>query len=258
MLYRVIEAHGGTLPDDVLVVFCNTGKEHERTLDFVENCAVTWKVPIRWIEYVDHDEPAKRVREVNYDTASREGEPFAAVIGRKQMLPNPAIRLCTVEMKIHALHRFVRSLGWESGYTKAVGLRADEPWRIAKAGNRGSRDGWELAFPLYDAGLTLWDVVAFWKEQPFRLALPTMPDGTVALGNCDLCFLKGYGKISSIIAEQPERAVWWAAQEARPIGAAPHLRLFRKDRPSYQAMLDQRTLFIDDADDNIDDCTCTD
>ena len=30
MLWHILEAHGGTLPQDVKVVFCNTGKEHGR------------------------------------------------------------------------------------------------------------------------------------------------------------------------------------------------------------------------------------
>ena len=37
MLYRILEAHGGALPDDVVPVFCNTGKEHHATLDFVRD-----------------------------------------------------------------------------------------------------------------------------------------------------------------------------------------------------------------------------
>jgi hypothetical protein len=43
--------------------------------------------------------------------------------------------------------------------------------------------------------------------------------------------LKGPAQIKSLIAEKPERAVWWAAQEER-IGAT-----FRSDRPSYASML---------------------
>lgn len=39
MLWHILDAHGGALPDDVKVVFCNTGKERPETLDFVERCA---------------------------------------------------------------------------------------------------------------------------------------------------------------------------------------------------------------------------
>ncbi len=38
MLWRILQAHGGTLPDDVYVTFANTGKEREETLRFVYEC----------------------------------------------------------------------------------------------------------------------------------------------------------------------------------------------------------------------------
>ena len=39
MLKKIIEAYDGTLPDDMHVVFANTGKEMPQTLDFVRDCA---------------------------------------------------------------------------------------------------------------------------------------------------------------------------------------------------------------------------
>ena len=41
MLYKVLEAHGGRLPDHVVVAFSNTGKEMPQTLDFVDRCSKT-------------------------------------------------------------------------------------------------------------------------------------------------------------------------------------------------------------------------
>jgi 3'-phosphoadenosine 5'-phosphosulfate sulfotransferase (PAPS reductase)/FAD synthetase len=255
MLYRIIEAHGGKLPPDVLPIFCNTGKEHDATLDFVYECGERWGVEIHWIEYVDAEEPKDRVRRVTYETASRDGEPFAAAIGRKNYLPNPVIRFCTFELKIHATHRYVHLLHWENWYNKAVGLRADEAHRVSRS--RGRHDPWYLHFPLHDAGLTVNDVQEFWSQQPFRLGLPVLPDGTTPLGNCDLCFLKGAGKIASIIRAEPQRAVWWAAQEARKAGVKnPDTAFFRRDRPSYRQMMNQQSL-LPETEDTID-CACTD
>lgn len=253
MLRMLIDAYGGTLPDDVVPVFCNTGKEHDKTLDFVEECSQRWAVRIRWVEWAEHDEPSMRWREVTHATASRNGEPFRAVIARKKFPPNPVTRFCTIEMKIHASHRFVRhGLGWENGYAKAIGLRYDEPRRVARARGREQAGGdpWTIEFPLYDAGITVADVVKFWREQPFDLHLPLAPNGTTPTGNCDLCFLKGAGKIASIIAAEPERADWWAQIET-DIGAT-----FRNDRPSYAGMKSQASLAFD-GEDNID-CNCTD
>ena len=50
MLYRVIEAYGGTLPEHIKVLFANTGREMPETLDFVQACSEQWNVPITWLE----------------------------------------------------------------------------------------------------------------------------------------------------------------------------------------------------------------
>ena len=52
MLYKVLEANNG-LPDNALVCFSNTGKEDEKTLEFVRDCEKNWNVPITWIEWDD-------------------------------------------------------------------------------------------------------------------------------------------------------------------------------------------------------------
>jgi hypothetical protein len=44
MLWQILDAHGGTLPDDVHVCFANTGKEREETLRFVHECETRWGV----------------------------------------------------------------------------------------------------------------------------------------------------------------------------------------------------------------------
>jgi hypothetical protein len=38
MLWRVLQSHGGGLPEDAIVCFANTGKEDEATLKFVKDC----------------------------------------------------------------------------------------------------------------------------------------------------------------------------------------------------------------------------
>ncbi len=90
MLKHIVDAHGGRLPEDIAVVFANTGMERPETLEFVDTCATAWGVPIVWVEY-DWDAP-HRTRIVDRRTASRGGEPYAALIARKGFVPNATLR----------------------------------------------------------------------------------------------------------------------------------------------------------------------
>lgn len=239
MLHRILLAHGGGLPADVHVLFANTGKEREETLEFVSACATHWHIPIHWLEYL--------AGEVTAPTAARLGEPFAALLTKRKFLPNPVMRFCTQELKIRPMRDWMRLKGYEH-WTNVVGIRADEPRRVAKmrAAAETRTEYWDIDLPLADAGITLGEVTAFWQQQPFDLQLQPHE------GNCDLCFLKGAKKLRNIVRERPDLAVWWAESEER-LGAT-----FRRDRPSYRQMLQQSDLFKDGLDDDIIECACTD
>ena len=56
MLYKIIQAYGGSLPDDIHVVFANTGKEAPETLDFVQEVSEKWDIEIHWLELYFGDE----------------------------------------------------------------------------------------------------------------------------------------------------------------------------------------------------------
>lgn len=228
MLWRVLQSNNG-LPDEAIVCFANTGKEEEATLEFVRDCSVNWNVPIHWVEYRSDD---PKFAEVTFETASRNGEPFEQLILKKKFLPNPVTRFCTIEMKIRAIHKFLKSKGWKHNENMDwVGIRADEPRRAAKIARERT--------PLVTAGITSKDVGKFWSEQSFDLGLPNI-NGKTLHGNCDLCFLKGAGQTLSLIAEKPERAIWWARMETlvqtsdKTFGDGDR---FRKDRPSYKQMM---------------------
>lgn len=284
MLRRVLDAFGGTFPDDRRVIFENTGKEREETLEFIDQCSRRWDVPITWLEY--RWEPGRHYFvETDYAKASRNGEPFDAVIKARGMLPNPVARFCTVELKIRTQNRYVRQvLGWEE-YFNAVGLRADEPKRVAKMVGGEKRiemtlfgdetvgikrtnpsPGETPICPLAEAGIVLADVASFWDRSDFDLDLESHE------GNCDLCFLKSSAKQLAIIKDMPSRADWWAAAEAAALGRTrnPSVERFRKDRPGYREMQMIASgkqdgpgwLWADKDNDGscgeIDECRCTD
>jgi 3'-phosphoadenosine 5'-phosphosulfate sulfotransferase (PAPS reductase)/FAD synthetase len=231
MLWRIIQAHGGALPDDVIPVFANTGREMPATLDFVRDCGAAWGVNVVWLEY-RWAPGGPWVEVVSHNNASRDGEPFAALLNGKSALPNPVQRACTQELKIRTMKRYVRAvLGWDH-WINVVGLRADEMHRVERT-TKPTRERWTVATPLATAGITNADVLAFWRRQPFDLGLTGKWEG-----NCDGCFLKSRAAIMRMHRDHPERMRWWADMEAVPRGTAGRGRTFRKDREPYAALAD--------------------
>lgn len=239
MLWRVLQSNGG-LPAEAIVCFANTGKENESTLRFVRDCEQQWNVKIIWLEYSKDG-----FHIVDFNSASRQGEPFAALIEKKKFLPNPVMRFCTSELKVLTIKKYMNSIGIDE-FEQMLGIRFDEKRRVAKL-RQGNRT------PLVDAGVTQDIVQSFWKSHTFDLGLEYR-DGVTTLGNCDLCFLKGSNQVLSIVRSDPNKAVWWAKQEAK-IGGT-----FRKDRPSYAELkkfaVNQGDMF--DADEEGIPCFCGD
>lgn len=223
MLYQTIQAHGGKLPQDAIVAFANTGKEREETLRFVHECGVRWGVKIHWVEWRD-DEAG--FEEVGFNSASRNGEPFDALIDKKKRLPNGQERWCTEFLKVLTLFALMRALGLgEPGdYAEAIGLRHDEGLRILRGIARSEKDGRQVRYPMDKARATKRDVRTFWwgspdaryetsaRPQGFDLELPAL------WGNCDFCFAMGIGVREERARHDPAAPAWWAAAEARTGG----------------------------------------
>lgn len=271
MLWKIREAFDGCIPSDVIVTFANTGKERFETLDFVHEIEEKWGIDIRWLEYCRGDGPAVKkngkqlrigchsFRQVDYHTASRNGEPFEAIIEvkaayRKEakdepaILPNPVQRFCTAELKQRTMQRYMQSLGYEE-YTVAIGLRADEMKRVKKL-DALSIPGEEYVAPLSDAGITVADVTDFWNSQSFDLKLENHPQWGTYEGNCDFCFLKSQAKTKLLAEKYPEMLDWWAKMEEETG------QTFRKDR-SFKAIKEGR-VSLKMCDDSQDTCFCTD
>lgn len=219
MLHEILRAHDGQLPSDVVVAFANTGKEREETLRFVHECGSRWGVHVHWLEWRD-DQLGFDV--VGLNSASRLGEPFDALIDKKQRLPNGQERWCTEFLKVRPLHSLMRTIGFgEPGeYLEVIGLRHDEGHRILKGFARAETDGRRLGYPLGNAKVTKRDVQAFWwgadrryetsaQPQGFDLELPNL------WGNCDLCFAMGVAIREERVRQNPHIAPWWSAAEKR-------------------------------------------
>lgn len=222
MLFMVLCAHGGVLPDYVFVVFCNTGKEREETLRFVHECSVRWGVTIIWLEWRGRSGADVRFEQVGLNSASRNGEPLRALFRSKAYLPNAVMRFCTAEAKIETMKLFMMSLGYEH-WTNMVGLRLDERKRLMKQVLRNieNKERWKSSCPLALGGVIKRHVMRFWLgrnrfgtdrryplPQGFDLGLDDHE------GNCDACFLKGYHVLAHIERQRPGTLDWWIEAEA--------------------------------------------
>lgn len=231
------------MPKQALAVFANTGKEMEETLEFVRDCGLNWNVDIKWVERDFESEKGYRL--VNFETASRNGEPFEALVKKRNYLPNPVARICTAELKIRAQAKYLADIDFYEGAKYGeietlswVGLRKDETRRAAKLD--------KSRVPLWVAGVTKTDVGNFWKTHSFDLGLPNN-NGVTMHGNCDLCYLKPANQVLNLIREKPSRATWWIKIETLALSSSASGARFRNDRPSYKQMLefatDQQEMF---------------
>lgn len=257
MLYHILEAYDFTLPSGVKVIFNNTGKERVETLDFVQKCSEQWGVEIVWTEYC-YDGRSRGFKVADYNTASRNGEPFEQAIkyytdfrGEKgSILPNPVSRFCTAELKIRTTQRYLKSIGWLDEYDLiecAIGLRADEPHRVSRLKAHFPKE--DPVCPLYHAGVTEPAIMEWWRHQGFDLRLGQYE------GNCDLCFLKSRGKIQRILRKNPDLAQWWIDREEETGD------LFRRDRGplKYELKLVSEQGLLDfPCEDDMYECRCTD
>ena len=207
MLRHILDAHDGQLPPDAHVLFQNTGREMPETLDFVQRCSAEWSVPIVWLEYRDNEQGFEVV---NHNSASRAGEPFAAIVRKRNYLPNRVARFCTQELKVTPAKKWMRAQGYRH-WTAAIGFRADESHR--GAGKSADREVWDCWYPMITAGVTRREVTAFWQRQPFDLELLSV-NGKTPDGNCDGCFLKSEANRAFFARRHPDRAQWWANKEA--------------------------------------------
>lgn len=251
MLRKILDAG---LPAESRIVFCNTGKEEEATLEFVRDCADQWKMPIVWLEYRNSEE---KFAVVDFESASRNGEPFEALIRKKKYLPNPVTRFCTSELKIRITAQYCKSIGLDAGEEDSiVGFRYDEPARVAKLKDKSRA-------PMYHAKAIKKDIIEFWRTSPFDLALSNI-NGVTPNGNCDLCFMKGQYQNLSLVIQKPSRADWWAHMEtlirSEGVPTSADAAVFRADRPSYAAMkkfsINQLSLF--DPNEESINCFCGD
>lgn len=197
-----------------VILFCNTGLEDEKTLEFVQKCSSRWfhkyGHSVTWLEFMRL--PAKKetgigkpsFKIVDFKTAARIGEPFSELVTPRKDLPNRVWRECTNHLKIKTMLRYLHSrLIFD--FTSYVGIRYDEPRRWVKEKETADKYGYLVKKPLVDWKTTKEDVL---------IGLPEMLGFDLEIeheifGNCNLCFLKGVNKRMEVLRRRPELAKFW-------------------------------------------------
>jgi len=126
-----------------------------------------------------------RHRVVNFETASRHGQPFRGIIA-KHGIPNKPNPHCTRDLKTRPMEHYLKTIGLFDYHT-AIGIRYDEPERI------GSK-----FYPMYNWKITKQHVNQSWDLRPFRLTLKGYE------GNCRWCWKKSLRKHLTIASNTPD------------------------------------------------------
>jgi len=207
MLWLCLSRYSAT--HDILITFSNTGCEHPATLDFVD--AVDRHFTggrVVWIEPVFHSgRKGPTAKIVDYETASRNGEPFRAAIEKHGIFcrTHPS---CTSRLKEEPMISHRRAVGWGPGtYDVAIGIRADEADRMSP-----KRREKRFIYPLVSGGWTKKRVNNFMANFDWDLKLPSD-----AFGNCVWCWKKSTRKLMTVALNDP-RAFDFPAEMERKHG----------------------------------------
>lgn len=190
---------------DFIVTFANTGLEHDKTLEFINNCDKYFGFNTVWLEAdVKHGERVGTgFNIVSYETCSRKGEPFHEVI-KKYGIPNPAYPHCTRELKLSVMRSYLKSIGINHKEIKtAIGIREDETRRVSKQQELNN-----IVYPLIeDFPVDKKDVLQWWSKQDFDLEIPEY------LGNCVGCYKKSFKKQFKTLDDNPNALDFFVEME---------------------------------------------
>lgn len=180
---------------EFIVTFANTGMEHEKTLEFINNCDKYFGFNTIWLEAdVKHGErKSTGFKVVNFETASRNGEPFHEVV-KKYGVPNQSYPHCTRELKLNVMRSYLKSIGIKHTEIKtAIGIRMDELRRVSETAEKLM-----IEYPLIkDFPSDKEDILDWWSEQDFDLEIDEWD------GNCKGCFKKSFKKLFKQLDSDP-------------------------------------------------------
>lgn len=231
---------------DFTIVFANTGRENQQTLDFVKLCGEHFGVEIIWLEsnVWGRVDKATKHRIVTFETATRnidwkktKNTPYEQMV-IKYGLANISNRFSTRELKTKPIQSYMRSLGFkDADYDTFIGIRYDEIDRMSE-----NKHIMNFVYPLIKfIKWTKKHVNFWWSQMPYRLLLKGWE------GNCVTCYKKSLEKLAQIYIDDswkfnfdnylefmyeyyiPESRILKMVQKLKPIPSGP-FRIFRNNK----------------------------
>ncbi|WP_411898536.1 phosphoadenosine phosphosulfate reductase domain-containing protein [Elizabethkingia bruuniana] len=187
---------------DFTIIFANTGRENNETLEFVKKCGEHFGCEIIWVEAVIHPEYRKGTthKVVTFETATRNQDwknrkdtPYEMMV-IKYGLANISSRFSTRELKERPIHSYMKSVGFKKKeYETFIGIRVDEFDRMSSG-----KSEYKLRYPLVSwKPFTKQHVNFWWSQMPFRLELKGWE------GNCITCYKRNLDKLTQIMIDDP-------------------------------------------------------
>lgn len=217
-------------PETDYVIFCDTGREHPKTYEFINKFEESENIPI--VKIGDKDSFRNYLQKTDF-----------------KQIPYRLKRSCTIELKVKTARRWARKkVGME--YQNLIGFRYDEQHRIKRYKKHWKKV--ETIFPLNTRQITKGLVNDYWRKKPYTLEIPHI------LGNCTLCFMKGKNAIINILRKYPELSKEWIEDEEK--STFGHTYLSGITIKECLSIAQQPDLFSDIDLNNIEpsyNCSCT-
>ncbi|MEM9994718.1 MAG: phosphoadenosine phosphosulfate reductase family protein [Acinetobacter pittii] len=194
-------------------VFMDTGAEHPATYQFIKDIVKHWGIDLVCLRVVVNAQMNKGVdyKIISLNELKQDLEPWKEML-KKYGSPYYDTPFCTARMKTEPFEKYCNDVFGKNSYERWIGIRSDEPKRLpieilkkldlpihAKAAHQ--KTGFRYLAEISD--FTKDDVLDWWEEQPFDLAI------TEHLGNCVFCIKKHLNKVALAAKDEPEQAVKW-------------------------------------------------
>lgn len=174
-------------------IFMDTGAEHPKTYEFIRNILKHWNIKLTCLRVIPNPEMNKpsTYEILSTDRIGPDLKPWKRML-KKYGHPYVGGAFCTDRMKTVPFIKYCDEQFGRGNYTTWLGMRADEPKRIAP------KPGIRYLAEISD--FEKQDVIEWWQGQPFDLEIQEH------LGNCVFCIKKSLQKVALAAKDEPELA----------------------------------------------------